>query len=344
MHFSFFSLLVCYARISRFVSSAVCLSVTQESRALFLLQFVYQLRKNLVHCFFCSLLICYAKISHTVSSLICWSATQESRALLLVLIACLSRENLAQNLFPGFVGLLCKNLAHCLSLSLLFCYARISRTVSSVVCLSVTQESWARIVFGLLVCQARVSCTFPSSVCLSVTQESRALFLLQFACLLHKNLARYFFCSLFISYARISCTVSSVVCMSVTQESRARIVSGLLVCYARVSCTFPSSVGLSVMQKSRALFLLQFACLLRENLARYFFCSLFVCHARISRTIYSLGLLVCCARISRTASFLVCFSVTRESRALFLLQFSCLLRKNLAQCFFCSSLVSYARI
>ena len=120
------------------------------------------------------------------------------------------------NLFPGFVGLLCKNLAHCLSLSLLFCYARISRTVSSVVCLSVTQESWARIVFGLLVCYARVSCTFPSSVCLSVTQESRALFLLQFACLLHKNLARYFFSSLFISYARISCTVSSIVCMSVT--------------------------------------------------------------------------------------------------------------------------------
>ena len=287
-----------------------------------------------MHCFFCSLLICYAKISHTVSSLICWSATQESRVLLLVLIACLSRENLAQNLFPGFVGLLCKNLAHCLSLSLFISYARIFCTVSSVVCMSVTQESRARIVSGLLVCYARVSCTFPSSVCLSVTQESRALFLLQFACLLHKNLARYFFCSLFISYARISCTVSSVICMSVTQESRARIVSGLLVCYARVSCTFPSSVCLPVTQKSRALFLLQFACLLRKNLARYFFCSLFVCHARISRTIYSLGLLVLCknlahclflsllfcyARISRTVSSVVFLSVTQESRAMFLL-------------------------
>ena len=192
MHFSFFSLLVCYARISRFVSSAVCLSVTQESRALFLLQFVYQLRKNLVHCFFCSLhvcyarisgtdcfwfvgllrkslvhfsffswLVCYAKISRSVSSAVCLSVTRKSRALFLLQFVCLSCENLAHNLFPGFVGLLCKNLAHCLFLSLLFCYARISRTVSSV-------------------------------VFLSVTQESRAMFLLQFACLLRKNLTHCF--------------------------------------------------------------------------------------------------------------------------------------------------------
>ena len=166
-----------------------------------------------------------------------------------------------------------------------------------------------------------------------VTQESHALFLLQFACLLRKNLALCFFCSLLVCYTRISRAISFVVCMSVTQESRARIVSGLLVCYVRVSCTFPSSVCLSVTQKSRALFLLQFACLLRKNLARYFFCSLFVCHARISRTIYSLGLLVLCknlahclflsllfcyARISRNVSPVVRLSVTQESDALFL--------------------------
>ena len=312
MHFSFFSLLVCYARISRFVSSAVCLSVTQESRALFLLQFVCQLRKNLVHCFFCSLLICYAKISHTVSSLICWSATQESRVLLLVLIACLSRENLAQNLFPGFVGLLCKNLAHCLSLSLLFCYARISRTVSSVVCLSVTQESWARIVFGLLVCQARVSCTFPSSVCLSVTQESRALFLLQFACLLHKNLARYFFCSLHVCYARISGTDCFWFVGLLRKSLMHFSFFSLLVCYAKISRSVSSAVCLSVTQKSRALFLLQFVCLSCENLAHNLFPG-FV-------------------------------GVVQESRALPLSQFAFLLRENLAQCFSCSSLVCYARI
>ena len=154
------------------------------------------------------------------------------------------------NLFPGFVSLLCKNLAHCLFYSFLG--------------------------HGLFL------------VCWFVTQESHALFLLQFACLLRKNLARYFFCSLFISYARISCTVSSVVCLSVTP-------------------------------KSRAPFLLWFVGLLRKSLVYCFLCKLLVSHARISRTIYSLGLLVCCARISRTVSSIVFLSIMQESRALFLL-------------------------
>ena len=312
MHFSFFSLLVCYARISRFVSSAVCLSVTQESRALFLLQFVYQLRKNLLHCFFCSLhvcyvrisgtdcfwfvgllrkslmhfsffslLVCYARISRAISFVNCLSVTQESRTLFLLQFAFLLRQNLAHRFF----------------FDLLVCCARISRTASSIV-FSGTDCFWFVGLlrkslmhfsfFSLLVCYARISRAISFVVCLSVTQESRALFLLQFAYLLRQNLAHRFFFDLLVCYARVSCIVSCVNYLSLTREFRAQFIPW--VCW-------------SVVQESRALSLLQFSCLLCKNLAHYFFCRLFVSYARISRTVSSV----------------VCLSVAPKSRAPFLL-------------------------
>ena len=93
--------IVSYARLSRTFSSLVCLFVTQESRALFLLLFVCLLRTNLTRCFVFGLLVVHKNLTHC-SSLVC---------------------------------LLRKNLAHYLFSCLFVCYARISRTVFSLVCL-----------------------------------------------------------------------------------------------------------------------------------------------------------------------------------------------------------------
>ena len=82
--------IVSYARLLRTFSSLVCLFVTQESRALFLLLFV---------CLF----VCGVQISHDVSSLAFLLYTRISRIVRLWFV----------------------------------CYARISRTISSLVCLFV---------------------------------------------------------------------------------------------------------------------------------------------------------------------------------------------------------------
>ena len=137
-----------------------------------LLLFVCLLPKNLVHC----------------SSLVYLFVTRESRALYLLLFICLSCTNLT----PCFVfGLLVirKNLTQCFFSCWFVCYTRISRTVSSL-------------------------------VCLFVTQGSRALFHLLFF-LLRKNLVHCFFSRLFVYYARISRTVSSLFCLFVTRGSPA---------------------------------------------------------------------------------------------------------------------------
>ena len=93
--------IVSYARLSRTFSSLVCLFVTQESRALFLLLFV---------CLF----VCCVQISHDVSSL---------------------------------AFLLYTRISHIVRLWFV-CYARISRTISSLVCLFVCYARISRTVFS----------------------------------------------------------------------------------------------------------------------------------------------------------------------------------------------------
>ena len=112
--------IVSYARLSRTFSSLVCLFVTQESRALSPLLFVCLLPKNLVHCFFSCLFVCYAKFSCTV----------------LLLFICLLRENLAHCIFPCLF-VCCAQILHHVSSLVCLRYARISRSVSSLVCLFV---------------------------------------------------------------------------------------------------------------------------------------------------------------------------------------------------------------
>ena len=389
--------------MSCFVSSIDCLLVTRESCAQFLSQLAFLLHKNLayssfpgfvsllckniVHCFFCSLLVCYARTSRIVCSGLLVNYARISCSVFFQQFGCLLRKNLVHYLF-WFVSLLRKNLVHCFFCSLLFCYVRISSPISSKFA-RLLRKNLADCLFWFVTPGSRAlfllqfACLLRKNlghglflVCWFFTQESHALFLLQFACLLRKNLALCFFCSLLVCYTRISRAISFVVCLSVTQESRAlfllqfayllrqnlahRFFFDLLVCYARISCIvtcvnclsitresrakFIPWVCWSVVQESRALPFSQFAFLLRKNLAHCFFCSLLVCYARILGTdcfwfVGLLGkslmhfsffsLLVCYARISRFVSSAVCLSVTQESRALFLLQFACLLRKNL---------------
>ena len=175
--------IVSYARLSRTFSSLVCLFVTQESRALFLLLFV---------CLF----VCGVQISHDVSSLAFLLYTRISRIVRLWFV----------------------------------CYARISRTISSLVC--------------LFVCLLR---------------KNLAQFHLLFVRLLRKNLVHCLLSYLFVCYPRISCTVSSLVCFFVTQNSRALFFSCLFVCYARISRTVSSLVYLFVVHKSYTMFRLWFA-------------------------------------------------------------------------------------
>ena len=71
-----------------------------------------------------------------------------------------------------FVRLLRKNLVHCLLSYLFVCYPRISCTVSSLVCLFVTQNSRALFFSCLFVCYARISRTVSSLVYLFVVHKS----------------------------------------------------------------------------------------------------------------------------------------------------------------------------
>ena len=349
MHY-FISCFFCYARISPTVSSLVCLFITLESRALFHLFFVCLLREDLLHCFISRLFFCYARISCTVSSLVSLFITMESRALFHLLFVYLLRKNLRHCFLSCSVCLLRKNLVHCFFSGLFVGYAKMSRTVSSLVCLFVTQES--RALFPLLfvfllsknlahwlmsclfVCYARISRTISSLACLLrenlvhcflaclfVTRESRALFPLLFVCLfvclLRKNLVHCFFSGWFVCFMRISHTALSLFCFFATRESRA---------HCRLWCV----------------------CLLRKNLAHYFMAALFF---------------FCYAKIPRSVSCLVCMFVTKEYDTPILLcrlWFVCLLRKNLAhyfmaasffslrenpaQCFMSGLFVCYARI
>ena len=149
--------IVSYARLSRTFSSLVYLFVTQESRVLFLLLFVCLFVAYKSHTMFRLWLACCTQESHAlfVSGLF---VTQESRALFFLLFVCLLRENLA----------------HCFFSSLFVGYARISRTVSSLVCLFVTRESRALFLL-LFVCLLRKSLVHCFLSCLFVTRESRAV-------------------------------------------------------------------------------------------------------------------------------------------------------------------------
>ena len=126
----------------------------------------------------------------------------------------------------------------------------------------------------------------------------------------------------FFRYARIPRSVSCLVCLFVTLESRA-LFHGCFVFF--------------VTRKSRAVFHVWFVCLLQKNMTHRFFfvvSGLFVCYARISRTISWLLRFFRYARIPRSVSCLVCLFVTQESRKYFFSGlFACLLVREIQNTF-----------
>ena len=227
------------------------------------------LRKALAHFFVPGLFVCYARISCTVSTLVCLLRTNLTRCFVFGLLVV--HKNLTH--CSSLVCLLRKNLAHYL-FSCLF------------VCLFVTQESRA-LFFLLFVCYARISRTVSSLLCLFVTLESRALFLLWFVC--YARISRTiswllrFFC-----YARIPRSVSSLVCMFVRKEYDTPI----LLCR------------------------LWFVCLLRKNLAHYFMAASFFSLRENPAQCFMSGLFVCYARISQILFFwfVRLFACSRNSK------------------------------
>ena len=174
---------------------------------------------------------------------------------------------------------------------LLVCYARISHTVSSLVCL-LRKNLVHRFFSGWFVCFMRISRTALSLFCFFATRESRAHCRLWCVCLLRKNLAHYFMAASFFFVTR----------------------------------------------KSRAVFHVWFVCLLQKNMTHRFFfvvSGLFVCYARISRTISWLLRFFRYVRIPRSVSCLVCLFVTQESRKYFFSGlFACLLFREIPNTFF----------
>ena len=92
-----------------------------------------------------------------------------------------------------------------------------------------------------------------------------------------------------------------------------------------------------VTRKSRAVFHVWFVCLLQKNMTHRFFfvvSGLFVCYARISRTISWLLRFFRYVRIPRSVSCLVCLFVTQESRKHFFSGlFACLLVREIQNTF-----------
>ena len=144
---------------------------------------------------------------------------------------------------------------HCSFSRLFVCFARVSRTVCSLDCLFVTQESRALSVLWIVIQESRALSVL--WIVFFVSQGSSALFVLWIVRLWRESLAHGLFSGLFVCY----------------QESRAL------------------SVLWIVIQESRALFVLWIVCLLRESLAHCRFSGLFVCNARVSCTIFSLDCL-----------------------------------------------------
>ena len=136
-----------------------------------------------------------------------------------------------------------------------------------------------------------------------------------FSGLLSKSLVHCPFSGLFVCFARFLSTVCSLDCLFVMQESCA----------------------LSVLQESRTLSVLWIVCLLRKSFVHCFFSwILYHFYAQISFLVHCLfsGLFVCYARVSRTVCSLDCLFAMQESRALFFLWIVCLLRKSFVHCFF----------
>ena len=180
-----------------------------------------------------------------------------------------------------FVRLLHASGAQCLFFDLFETQESLALFSCSLVCYA----SLALFILWYVFCLLRKNfahCLFSG---LFVTQESRALFVLWIVCLFRKSLAHGLFSGLFVCNARVSCTVRSLDCLFVTQESRAL------------------SVLWIVIQESRALSVLWIVCLFRKVLEHCLFSGLFVCYARVLRT-------VCSPRVSCTVCSLDCLFVT----------------------------------